>query len=182
MRHLTRVAIVLLCVALASLYVVDRRTMRELQERIRALESSAQQVRDEYETKLATLRAEHSARTRDQAGPAAGGSLLGLLLNSPILAKPHYQESFREVVQTLGLDPEQHARVNTVLDEFTTARREIVLRAAASGASVAQAPHADAMRRLQRDTLGRLRQVMKPAQYAEFLRLGYDRSLGLTPG
>jgi hypothetical protein len=167
-----------------TVYVLDQRTIRGLREQVRALESSAQRARDDHETKLATLRAEVAARSRDQAGPVAGGGLLSLLLRSPVLAQPHRQESFREVVTGLGLDFEQRARVSAALDEFTAARRDIVGRAERAGASVAETPHADAMQRLQRDTLARLQRVLKPAQYAEFLRRGYDRAFGLraAPG
>jgi hypothetical protein len=179
MRRLSTWVIALLAVSLVLLYVLDQRTIRELREQVRTVETSAQKARDEYETKLATLRAEHAARAREGSGAAPTGGLLGLLMNSPALARPHHEDSFREVVKNLGLDAAQHARVTTILDEFTAARRDVVVAAERAGASVAEAPHAEAMRRLQRDTLGRLQQVLKPAQYTEFLRLGYDRSLGL---
>lgn len=150
-----------------------------MRTQVQSLEASAQKARDEYETKLATLRAEQAARSRDAGGPTVGGSLLGQLLASPTLAKPHHGESFREAVRTLGLDASQEARIRTILDEFAAARRDVVGRAERAGSSVAAPPHAEAMQRLQRETLGRVQQTLTPAQYTEFVRQGYDRDLGL---
>jgi hypothetical protein len=178
-RHLSKLVIAGLCVTLVALYVVDRRTIQALRAELRARDEAAQRARDDYETKLATLRAEQAERARDPGGPAVGSSLLGQLLNSPALARPQQQESFREIVRTLGLDAVQRGRIETILGEFATTRRDIAARAERAGASIADAPHAEAMRRLRRAALGRVQQALEPGQYAEFLRLGYDRDLGL---
>jgi ABC-type Fe2+-enterobactin transport system substrate-binding protein len=178
-RHLAKLVIAGLCVALIAVYATDRRTIQRLRAELGEREQAAQRLRDEYETKLATLRAEQAERARADASGAAGAGLLGMLLSAPALARPYDQESFREIVRTLGIEAEQERRIVTILDQFTAARREVVVRATQAGSSVSAAPHADAMRRLQRDTLAQLRQTLNPAQYAELLRRGYDQTLGL---
>jgi hypothetical protein len=177
-RHPTTLVIVVLCVALVALYVIDRRTIRNLRAELQAQQQAAQQARDEYETKLATLRAAQAEQARAD-GPGGAVGLLGMLLSAPHLAKPYTQESFREIVRTLAIDEEQHRRIVTVLDQVTAARRDVAIRAAKAGSSVSAAPHADAMRHLQRETLAQLKHVLKPEQYAELLRRGYDQTLGL---
>jgi hypothetical protein len=177
-RHLAKLVIAGLCVALLAVYATDRRTIQRLHAELGDREQAAQRLRDEYETKLATLRAEQAERARADAS-GAGAGLLGMLLSAPALARPYDQESFREIVRTLGIEAEQERRIVTILDQFTTARREVVVRATQAGSSVSAAPHADAMRRLQRDTLAQLRQTLNPSQYTELLRRGYDQTLGL---
>jgi hypothetical protein len=178
-RHLAKLIIAGLCVIVVAVYLTDRRTIRALQAELGEREQATQRIRDEYETKLATLRAEQAERARADASGAAAGGLLGMLMSAPALARPYDQESFREIVRALGIDAEQQRKIVTILDQFTAARRDVVVKAAQAGSSVSAAPHADAMRQRQRDTLAQLRQTLNQAQYAELLRRGYDQTLGL---
>jgi hypothetical protein len=176
-RSLSWLLAAVLAAALVALYAVDRRQIGHLEARVSALEVASERARDEYETRLATLRAQQ-ARARPE-GPPSGGLLAGLL-SSPSFMEPQKQQVFRDMVRAVGLDGDQEGRVGAVLRDLAAERRDIAARLDAEGRPLAGSPHADALRRAQAAAVERVRKILTPEQYADFARRGYDRSLGLS--